>query len=99
MHGLEKNRGSPDLPESEDITEFIEDGEIIQMEINDGGAAAQEFQSDYDSAESESESEDESSQAGTEAEVRLSEAESESEPERARVVKRARLSSQESDRE
>ena len=31
-------------------TEFVEDGEIIRMEINDGGAAAQEFASDNESS-------------------------------------------------
>ena len=72
---------SRNLSESEDLTEkaeFIEDGELIQMEINDGGAAAAEFQSDYDSVESDSESEEE---CDTSQEMETSEVEaSDSEP-------------------
>ena len=33
-------------PKEVDVTEFEEDGKIIQMEIDDGGAAAKEFASD-----------------------------------------------------
>ena len=35
-------------PTETEMHEFVEDGEIIQMEINDGGAAAAEFGSDAD---------------------------------------------------
>ena len=31
-----------------EMHEFLEDGEIIQMEINDGGAATAEFASDQE---------------------------------------------------
>ena len=46
-----------------DTAQFYEDGELIQMEINDGGEAAKEFQNDNenDSQQSESESGNDSS--------------------------------------
>ena len=55
-------------PENTEISQFVEDGELIQMEINDGGAAVGEFASEHDTeTESEgSESElDESHQEDT----------------------------------
>ena len=48
-------------PGNTQTTEFIEDGEIINMEINDGGAAAREFGSEFkqdDPEESDRESDD-----------------------------------------
>ena len=44
-----------------EMHQFTEDGEVIQMEINDGGAAEAEFESGQDT---ESESEDESDAGG-----------------------------------
>ena len=41
------------------MTEFVKEGEIIQMEINDGGAAAQEFASDNEYSDEETASDGE----------------------------------------
>ena len=45
-------------PNDVESAQFEEDGDVVHMEINDGGAAATEFKSDYDSDESESEEEE-----------------------------------------
>ena len=39
-------------PQHSQVTEFTEEGELIQMEINDGGAAAAEFASEDEEADS-----------------------------------------------
>ena len=45
-------------PNDVESAQFEEDGDVVHMEINDGGAAVAEFKSDYDSDESESEEEE-----------------------------------------
>ena len=52
-------------PEQADKVEFEEEGEIIEMETNDGGAAKRDFHSDEDEQDSDSDDEDESQDEGT----------------------------------
>ena len=47
-------------PNETEMHEFAEEGELIQMEINDGGAAAEEFCSDQESQDQTESDEDES---------------------------------------
>ena len=50
----EHNGASDEYLDNEiEKTEFIEDGEVIQMEINDGGAAATEFTSEMEESDQE----------------------------------------------